>query len=922
MKKYRKQILAMLLAAVLALSLLPVSALAENPQDDDPYIYMHDADIQYWHRSPHRYSYADSSGISHTGYVPAMYRLVSMKDGSELPVYCCDLVTSIAEVDTKYKRLNLEDAGYYSADAAAHIRGILKNGYWVGRDNLAALESNAGASGLTAAEALSATQCAIWHYANTQSLASVYSGTMSIKNTSGIKDTVTVDVNEGGQNELTVLSDTNDNIQKVYAYLISQSAAPSSVIWSFEGNQVILTAKSGLDAYDVAVKFKMKGSTTDITSLSLTASLTNNAGTVETKSFQLLQDNTLTADAAGYYTITFENVKDSALNDTAKIQLKLSGTQAIQDDVYFYEPVGGRDTAQCFVGYGAGTTPVSCEASLDVVPGTTSLSLYKYDASMSDNTASRPMAGVTFALYVSVNGGAFVPYPGMEPQTTGSDGIVTWEGLVKTDNIQYAYKEVTSPDGYLSQSDTLGRFGTDGIDSVGNCHALGDLIISKRVVGTGDHFRFQIALDFSAADLVTGNALTEAELAAQYSTLSAVYDGTDDCSETHSDSVSFTAENDVYTALVSLADGESVTLKDIPVGTGYTVTELDENGGALTAGQAAKLSDKLYVCPDTQQSGAIDTQTAELCFTNLEYESGSLLLSGKKYLNGSPSAQAFSFSLTDVSDASRPVLLQTVQNDKNGIILFDAICYEKAGTYTYEVKETSSGGGYSCDTTVYTVTVSVTQDEDVNKLTVSAPVITKSGAAENVNEIIFYNNTTGGGGGSSYTSVTAKKIWKLDDGGKAADSATVALLRNGTQQETVVLNESNHWTYTWNRLNDNYRWTVEEIDVPDGFTVSVEQKGTTFVITNNDSNTPDTPDIPDTPDTPGTPDTPNNPDTPDTPTTSNTKDKETATGTPDTAGPHLPQTGLQWWPICLLAIAGVLTLFIGRTGRKASRDDT
>ena len=47
MKKYRKQILAMLLAAVLALSLLPVSALAENPQDADPYIYMHDADIQY-----------------------------------------------------------------------------------------------------------------------------------------------------------------------------------------------------------------------------------------------------------------------------------------------------------------------------------------------------------------------------------------------------------------------------------------------------------------------------------------------------------------------------------------------------------------------------------------------------------------------------------------------------------------------------------------------------------------------------------------------------------------------------------------------------------------------------------------------------------------------------------------------------------
>ena len=906
MKKLRKPSFALLLAAVLAFSLLPVNVQADSTSDASPYIYVHDAAVPYWYRSPHRYGYTDSDGITREGYVPAMYRLIS--GGDEFPTYCCDLVTSVQE-GTAYRRINLEDAGYYSADAAAHIRGILKNGYWVGGGNLEELGSLSGVTGLTAAEALSATQCAIWHFANTNNLSDIYVGTRTISDTDDIKDPVTVNVSEGGKTTLEEIGQTGDHIQAVYDFLIRQKdEAPASVIWSFEGEQVVLTAKNGLSTYDVTVKFQMKGSTENVAALNLSASLVNGAGTIAQKSFDVLSGSALTADGAGYYTVTFENVEDSALTG-AKIQLKLSGTQTVRRDVYFYEPVGGRDTAQCFVGYGEGATPISSGASVDATKGTTALSLRKYDGSMSGNP---PMPGVAFTLYVSIDGQSFVPYPGMEDRTTDENGEIQWEGLVNADNIRYAYKEAEAPDGYLAPGGTPVLFSSEDQAGVGNEHALGDLTIGKSVTGTatGRHFDFAVALDFSKAQLA--ETYTVGDIAAEYGTLEAEYTGTDGCGGTHPDTVSFTAEDGLYTAQISLAGGESVTLKGIPVGTEYTAAELDANGNRLSDGQIASFSGTLYVCPDAEQDGGIEIEKNQLRFFNVEYEPGSLILSGKKYLNGNLSQQKFSFTLTDITDTARPVLVETVENNENGAILFAPIRYEKAGTYSYEVRELPGGGSYEYDTAVYTVTVSVTQDTDANQLTAGAPVITKVGSAGNAEEIAFYNNQGGGDEESNYTSVTVKKVWKLGEDGEAADSVTVALLRNGVQNRTVVLSDENHWRHTWSGLDDSYTWTVKEIDVPEGFTESVSRSGRVFTVTNTyeEPETPDKPDQPDTPDNPGQPDDPGTPEQPDTPDTPSTPD------TPEQPG--LPQTGQLWWPVLLLTLCGgglILARVIRRRGR-------
>lgn len=99
---------------------------------------------------------------------------------------------------------------------------------------------------------------------------------------------------------------------------------------------------------------------------------------------------------------------------------------------------------------------------------------------------------------------------------------------------------------------------------------------------------------------------------------------------------------------------------------------------------------------------------------------------------------------------------------------------------------------------------------------------------------------------AAVTQVSVEKIWKLDDGGAAAGSVTVALLQNGAQYAVATLEESNGWSHTWAGLDARYSWTVREIDVPNGFKASVERiSDNRFVITNDDLPA-ESPVIPDT----------------------------------------------------------------------------
>ena len=97
------------------------------------------------------------------------------------------------------------------------------------------------------------------------------------------------------------------------------------------------------------------------------------------------------------------------------------------------------------------------------------------------------------------------------------------------------------------------------------------------------------------------------------------------------------------------------------------------------------------------------------------------------------------------------------------------------------------------------------------------------------------------------------KLWK-GDGGSSVRPTTIEIeiFRNGTSYQTVTLSENNHWTYTWSAKDDGSDWKVVERNIRAGYTMTIEERETSFVLTNTLNR-----DVPDHPDSPQTGDTSN-----------------------------------------------------------------
>lgn len=160
---------------------------------------------------------------------------------------------------------------------------------------------------------------------------------------------------------------------------------------------------------------------------------------------------------------------------------------------------------------------------------------------------------------------------------------------------------------------------------------------------------------------------------------------------------------------------------------------------------------------------------------------------------------------------------------------------------------------------------------------------------------------------ASTTSYTVVKEWDIPEESEVAQpsSVTVQLLHNGSVYSETTLSAANNWRHSWTGLPTYGTWQVVEVDVPEGFTVSVDQTGKTFTVTNTadeDIDEPDTPLDPGPGDGDGDGDgtDPGDPDVPPV-------DIED----PDVPGTGLPQTGTLWWPVQVLTIAGILLFSLG-----------
>lgn len=152
------------------------------------------------------------------------------------------------------------------------------------------------------------------------------------------------------------------------------------------------------------------------------------------------------------------------------------------------------------------------------------------------------------------------------------------------------------------------------------------------------------------------------------------------------------------------------------------------------------------------------------------------------------------------------------------------------------------------------------------------------------------------------TSCKVLKIW--DDKGfeqHRPKEIQVDLLENGTVIDTVVLNENNHWRYTWSGLNPTFRYVVAEKNVM-GYIPFIDYQGITYTITNTYQENEDPP--------------PSNPSTPPSNPSSNPQSTPEPPGNITPPPEKLPQTGQLWWPVPLLCSLGLVFVIIGLLVRR------
>ena len=367
-------------ALIMALCLLNGAAFAEGEE-----YYWHSKSTEentktYYQRSVHR--------ICEGGFIPAIYNIVDGA-GKQYDVYCCDFETGILASGERiaYRRLTLENSGYYLPEAASKIRAIALNSYPV--LTLEEMKARMSAAGYTLNESvseeqlLSGAQRAIWQYSNNGPVKEQAVYKYSLRITDGYADVIKAPEGKYEESGGKCYNEINENVQKVYNYLMSlngKEASPGGIVLNSVEATPLSTGTSG--TADVLLKFKLENDRHGGITLNEKDDLTlaANGKTFPSREWR--------DEGNGEYSVTLQGVTAGE-----NIDVTISGEQYLARDAYFYEPVNGRRAAQCFVGVAEGMTPVFARGSFKIdgtqkaayltvektsnIPGTYKFNVYK-----------------------------------------------------------------------------------------------------------------------------------------------------------------------------------------------------------------------------------------------------------------------------------------------------------------------------------------------------------------------------------------------------------------------------------------------------------------------------------------------------------------------------------------------------------------
>lgn len=351
--KRTKRIWALMLTLLMTLCLLNGAAFAEGEE-----YYWHSKSTEentktYYQRSVHR--------ICEGGFIPAIYNIVDGA-GKQYDVYCCDFETGILASGERiaYRRLTLENSGYYPPEAASKIRAIAFNSYPVlSLEEMKARMDKAGYTlngSVSEEQLLSGAQRAIWQYSNSDSVNNQAAYNFSLKIKDGYADVIKAPEGKYKESGGEYYNEINENVQKVYDYLMSlngKEASPGGIVLNGVQAAPLSTGTSG--TADVLLKFKLKNDKHGGITLNEKDVLTlaANGKTFPSREWR--------DEGNGEYSVTLQGVTAGE-----NIDVTISGEQYLARDAYFYEPVSGRHAAQCFVGVAEGSTPVFARGSFRI----------------------------------------------------------------------------------------------------------------------------------------------------------------------------------------------------------------------------------------------------------------------------------------------------------------------------------------------------------------------------------------------------------------------------------------------------------------------------------------------------------------------------------------------------------------------------
>ena len=606
--------------------------------------------LQWQYRSPHRMD-GDMPGGSQTGNAPAMYLL----DSGEF-AYCAEHEVS-AEVGSSYIPTPVPEK------IAGQLCAILMEGYnggYIGK--YPNLQKVAG-PGLTAAEALSATQAAIWHFTDPNNGPYYYTGTRTA-NAENVVDPDTVDADEWGKLQKEYIQDVANRISAVYKYLINLKPAKDEApvkLSSITIEQPEAHIVNGEVVYKVEGTLKVEN---PYKGIKVTVSIGDAAKEItltDKKNYSFSFDGLTKSN--GTVTAKFSKDQDTTQKQYIRTVQYLDGSHNPKDSQNFIRLiVTERDLK-----------PNEGSVSKTYNIPTYDVTINKTGDNWTPNTGSSPLAGAKFAIDIKKGDDTISNW---KTVTSNENGEVKFTGIPK--GFSYTIRETAAPELYkVNQTEITGTSKNPDKGLVdGKFHNTldrGDLTITKTVAGdTIDEttqWEFTINLKLPGGSSLPGSYLYTITRANGSIETGNISDG----------------------GKVSLAHGDSVTISDIPAGAQYSVTETGADGNG-------------YVTTSSDPSGEIKAGSPSKAeFTNTRFN-GDLLVKKVVAGNGGDENQEFDFNITLAgTSASKKVVAQ--KHDKDGRYVEG----ENTWTFTGSLDFTLKHGEYLIikdlpNGTIYTVT--------------------------------------------------------------------------------------------------------------------------------------------------------------------------------------------------------------------------